>query len=219
MFRTKICGITTPNDARAVGEAGADAIGLNFYPPSPRSVTVDAARAIRDAASDLQVVGVYVNAAVAEITRAVSELSLSAVQLHGDEPPELLADLPELPVVVARRMDERGVGPIVDHLAACAAAGRSPDAVLIDAAAPGAYGGTGKTADWALLSRNRDQLGDLPLILAGGLKPENVADGIRAVGPHGVDTASGVESAPGLKSAERVRAFVTAATAAFAEIG
>lgn len=115
-------------------------------------------------------------------------------------------------------MDERGVAAIREDLEACKDAGRLPDAVLVDAYTPGRYGGTGETVSWAGLADYRNWLGDVPLILAGGLTPENVAEAIRIVQPHGVDVASGVEISPGVKCPEKMRLFVSRAQDAFAKL-
>lgn len=220
MFRVKICGVTREADAVAVADAGADAIGLNFYERSPRRVTTAAAASISAAVGPAVLrVGVFVNAPAAEIERAVGDASLDAVQLHGDEPASLLADLPAgVPVVRASRVGEAGLAPIARQLAKAADAGRPYAAVLLDAAAPGnAYGGSGRVADWARIDAERSLLGSTPLILAGGLKPENVGEAIAAVRPSGVDTASGVELGPGEKDEEQVRRFVTAALRGLAD--
>ncbi|MAT68047.1 MAG: phosphoribosylanthranilate isomerase [Planctomycetaceae bacterium] len=221
MFRVKICGITTVDDARQAVDAGADAIGLNFYANSPRCVSIDAAREIADAVRDAAlVVGVFVNESPTGMMGIATEVGLGALQVHGDEPPELLARLPDRPLIRVRRIDQQGVAAVAADLAACRAAGRAPQAVLVDAAAaPGQYGGTGHAIPWELLADHDAALGETPLILAGGLKPDNVAAAIRAVRPAGVDTASGVESAPGKKDPQKVAAFVAAARAALTEVG
>lgn len=218
MFRIKICGITSAEDARVAVEAGADAIGLNFYSKSPRFVEATAAMECMAAAAAVQRVGVFVNAHADEIFQVCSHLDLTANQLHGDEPADFLAASGARPVIRARRMDDRGVAAIAEDLAACKAAGRLPDAVLVDAYTPGRYGGTGETVSWAGLADYRKWLGDVPLILAGGLTPENVAEAIRMVRPYGVDTASGVESSPGVKDHQKMQSFIRAAKAAFDEI-
>jgi len=214
-FRVKICGLTRPEDARAAAEAGADAIGLNFYSGSPRCITPEQARAVAAVLpAGVARVGVFVNTLAAEMERIARETPLDYIQLHGDEPPELLAEL-SLPVLRAFRLREDDWNPIRAYLARCHQLGRRPAGVLVDAFAPGAYGGTGKTVDWAAVAAGREALDGLPLILAGGLTPENVAAAITAARPDGVDTASGVESSPGVKDAYQVRAFVSAATAAW----
>jgi phosphoribosylanthranilate isomerase len=155
---------------------------------------------------------VFVDATADEIQRVRDTASLGAVQLHGDEPPELLAALPaDLLIVRAFRMRDSGLAPLADYLAAAEAAGRMPNAVLIDAHSPRAHGGTGQTVDWQRVSDERSMLGDIPLILAGGLTPRNVADAIGLARPYGVDTASGVEISPGVKDASLLHGFVAAA--------
>ncbi len=217
VFRIKICGITSPGDAKLAVDAGADAIGLNFFPESSRFVTESTASECAKAAAGIQRVGVFVNAQLDWVAEMGKLLNLSAFQFHGDEPPEVVAQSNERPVIRARRMDDRGVAPITADLANCASAGRSPEVVLIDAHSPGQYGGTGETVSWSRLADYREWLGNIPLILAGGLTPENVAEAIRTVQPYGVDVASGVESSPGVKDPARVREFIASAEAAFAE--
>lgn len=217
MFRIKICGITNSDDARRAVDAGADAIGLNFYAQSPRYVTIDAARKIADAVRDQTlVVGVFVNESPTGMMGVVTEVGLGAIQVHGDEPPALLERLPDRPLLRVRRLTEAGLDAVAEDLEACRAAGRAPDAVLVDsAAAPGVYGGTGHPVAWDALRDYDATLGAMPLILAGGLTPDNVAEAIRVVRPAGVDVASGVESAPGKKDPAKLAAFVAAAQAAF----
>jgi len=217
MFQIKICGVTSRDDAREAVSAGADAIGLNFYAGSPRCLT--AAQAKKIAGTVPNPVGVFVNASAERIEQIADEVGLDWVQLHGDEPPELLADIgKQYKIVRAVRLDEQGVGRIAEDLDACRAAGRGPDAVLVDAAAPGQYGGTGRTVRWTELSDYRRWLSDVPLILAGGLTAENVAEAIRKVRPAAVDVASGVERSAGVKHPDKVRAFVTAASGAFSRL-
>ncbi|NOZ41131.1 MAG: phosphoribosylanthranilate isomerase [Planctomycetes bacterium] len=214
MFRIKICGVTTVDDACAAVQLGAEMIGLNFYAKSPRYVSPEQAQVI--AAEIPQTTGVFVNASAEEINGIAKSVGLDWVQLHGDEPPELLADLrSDLPIIRVRCLDERGVGAIADDLEACRTRGREPAAYLVDATVPGQYGGTGKTADWAALKNYRDWLGEIPLILAGGLIAENVAEAIAVVRPDAVDTASGVESEPGVKDAGKMQTFCEASAAAF----
>jgi phosphoribosylanthranilate isomerase len=208
-------------------EAGADAIGLNFDEKSPRYLSVDRAREIvwsLDSRMKFRV-GVFVNIPPSRIQEIVTHVGLSAVQLHGDEPAEMVAqiartkqppDFCRAPAIIrARRIGAGGIADILSDLNACTAAGTSPGAVLLDAATPERYGGTGETISWSGLTDHKRWLGQTPLILAGGLTPENVADAIRVVRPHGVDVASGVESSPGKKDAVKVRDFVAAARDAF----
>jgi phosphoribosylanthranilate isomerase len=217
VFRIKICGVRSREDATAAAEAGADGVGLNFYPQSPRFISRETAQKALTGQVGVEAVGVFVNSLPETIQSIATAIGLTAIQLHGDEPPESLVALPGLPVILARRLDDRGVAAIAEDLEACRAAGRLPDAVLVDALTPGRFGGTGETASWAGLADYRQWLGEMPLILAGGLTPENVAEAIRIVRPFGVDVASGVESSPGVKDHDKIRRFVEAAREAFAE--
>lgn len=215
MFRVKICGITSVADAQAAIAAGADAIGLNFYPRSPRCVSVEAARQIAAGVPEQTLkVGVFVNAPAEEVRRTCDALRLSAVQLHGDEPPEMLRELGERPLIRAVRCPA-GSEPAAEYVAACRKLGVRLAAVLVDSAVAGQYGGTGRPAPWELLAHWRGAWGDVPLILAGGLTADNVAAAIGAVRPTGVDVASGVETEPGRKSPRLMQAFVAAAQQAF----
>ncbi len=215
MFRIKICGITSVEDALAAVDAGADAIGLNFYPPSSRFVSLDTVAEISAAVTDqAKKIGVFVNADLATIQQARDAAKLDGVQLHGDESPKFAAQAFGCSIIRARRIDQQGIAAIEDDLKACLAAGRIPDAVLVDATSPGQYGGTGKTLSWPELADHCNWLAGRSLILAGGLTPENVAEAIQTVRPFGVDVASGVESSPGVKDREKIRAFVEAAKTA-----
>jgi len=217
MFQIKICGVTTPDNALAATRAGADMIGLNFYSASSRYVAPDEARTI--AAVVPKTTGVFVNATADEINRIAEQVGLDWVQLHGDEPPELLADIrADLPIIRVRCLEGRGLAAVAEDLESCRENGRSPTAVLIDATVAGEYGGTGKVADWSALRDYQKCLGEMPLILAGGLHAGNVTEAILAVRPFAVDTASGVESLPGVKDAGKLRSFIQAAQIAFDEI-
>jgi phosphoribosylanthranilate isomerase len=236
MFRIKICGITNVQDAVAAVEAGADAIGLNFYEGSKRCVDAALARHIADSiAGSVEVVGVFVNASTKGIveTITVAGVKLSSVQTHGDETPEQFAHLVtalhlleltdsskiKLGAIRARRSESGGARMVAADLKECLHFHARPSALLVDAAVHGAYGGTGATGDWEDLALHRSLLGKMPLILAGGLTPDNVAEAIRIVRPAAVDVASGVESAPGKKDPVKVRDFVEAARAAFDALG
>ncbi|HEX4415991.1 MAG TPA: phosphoribosylanthranilate isomerase [Lacipirellulaceae bacterium] len=227
MFRIKICGITNVEDALAAvyagDDAGADAIGLNFYPKSSRYIDVPTTTTIlNEIPPSLYRVGVVVNEEAAELNRLIATLDgtstnpLHAIQLHGDEPPAYLATVRIKTIIRARRFTDRGVAAIAADLEACEKWRRFPDAVLIDAAAPGQYGGTGTTVSWRGLADYRRSLHNVPLILAGGLTPDNVAEAIRIVRPAAVDVASGVESSPGKKDHAKLRDFIAAAREAFA---
>jgi phosphoribosylanthranilate isomerase len=226
MFRIKICGITTPEDARIALDAGADAIGLNFYSGSKRCINFNDGKRI-DAAVSKQClkVGVFVNQTADDLNTIANTVGLDVAQLHGDQPPSYLLDVERsYQILRVYRVGQSGFIKIKADLVLCEKFGRSPDAVLLDAIAAGQYGGTGQKLDWSTLADRAELLSfdrahPLPLILAGGLTPENVADAIRLVRPHGVDVASGVESSPGRKDAEKVKAFVAEARRGFAEIG
>jgi phosphoribosylanthranilate isomerase len=215
MFHVKICGLTSVDDAQVAVRAGADAIGLNFYRRSARGVSVEHARQIaRMMPRGVAKVGVFVNADVDEILRAFDEVPLDAVQLHGDEPPGDLAELSGRPIIRAFRLDEPGLTSVDGYLAECAALRAVPRMILVDAFSTDAYGGTGKTVDWSRLAADCAERQLPPLILAGGLAAENVAEAIRTVRPAAVDVASGVEAHPGRKDAEKVARFIAAAKAA-----
>lgn len=216
MFRIKICGITRPADATLAADAGADAIGLNFYPQSPRFVSQERAQEIVAAVGNrLHKVGVFVNSTVEDVISAFERLGLDLVQLHGDEPPEFLQRLGGIPVIRAFRCGPGALAPIGAYLEACRVFGSPPQLVLIDAFQPGSYGGTGNTAPWDAAARFRDLRFPYPLVLAGGLTPDNVAQAIAQVRPVAVDTASGVEQSPGIKDAARLRDFIRRAADAF----
>jgi len=220
MFRVKICGITSRDDARAVVKAGADAVGLNFYPKSPRYVTLEKARRIADVLpQELIKVGLFVNAAAEEVCRTFDRLDLDLIQLHGDEPPAFLAELGDRPVIRAFRVGPDGLQPVDEYLRRCRELERLPRLVLVDAYVKEAYGGTGSVADWDALRTIPPGETFPPMVLAGGLTPHNVAEAIRTVRPAAVDTASGVESSPGKKDPAAVEAFVQAARAAFKNVG
>jgi len=209
--RVKICGITRPEGARAAAEAGADAIGLVFA-ESPRRVTpAEAGVIVRALPPWVAPVGVFVDESPAVIRDLAAEVGLAAVQLHGDEPPETLAELGRLKVVkVFRVASEEDLAAARQWRKQSERLGRLPDAYLVDArVAGGPKGGTGRPADWRLAARMISE-GFRPLILSGGLGPDNVAEAIAAVRPWGVDGSSGLETAPGVKSPQKIREFVEA---------
>ncbi len=224
LFQVKICGITTTADASVIGRSGADAIGLNFYPRSPRFVKLQQAGEIVAALpAQISRVGVFVNEKPSKIMQIARVLNLDYVQLHGSESLDAIQALEGRPYIRAFRFaidgakKHDGVEQIAKFISDCLRLDRLPAAVLVDAHVAGQYGGTGKTVDWQLLSRQRAELGGVPLILAGGLTPANVAESIRIVRPDAVDTASGVESEPGIKSERLIEEFVTRSLAAFGE--
>jgi phosphoribosylanthranilate isomerase len=208
----KICGVTTAADAAMIANAGADAIGLNFYPGSKRYVAPEHAQAIaHDLAPTVCRVGVFVNSDSDEVHRIAEQVGLDLVQVHGDEPPEFLAELAGLGIIRAFRC-HADLANIQDYLSSCS---KLPDAVLLDAFDPRAFGGTGKTLDWPRLAGAVTTL-RVPVILAGGLTPANVARAISEARPSAVDTASGVETGhPGRKDRQLTEAFVQAAKLAF----
>lgn len=196
--RIKICGITRADDARAAAGAGADAIGLVFYPPSPRYLSVERAVEIRDALPPfVQTVALFVNADAAQIAQVIGRVHPSMLQFHGDEAPDFCGQF-GLPFVKACR-----IKPGTDALAYLEPYGRAT-AWLVDSYVP-EYGGVGESFDWALVPKERSR----PLILSGGLDRSNVGKAIRAVRPWGVDVSSGVESAKGIKDAGKMAAFVS----------
>jgi phosphoribosylanthranilate isomerase len=198
MTKIKICGIKTVDDAMAAMGAGADLIGFNFYPKSVRYIDVGICRDIMFVMrryGHVQYVGVFVNAPVEQIVATMDTCGLALAQLHGDETPEMLNALEGKAFKAFRGdLDERMIVK------------QSP-AFLIDAAVKGTYGGSGVKADWSSAAELAKKY---PLLLAGGLTAENVADAVRQVKPWGVDVASGVESEPGKKDAAKMQAFVQA---------
>ncbi|HTU56870.1 MAG TPA: phosphoribosylanthranilate isomerase [Polyangiales bacterium] len=200
MTHVKICGVTSVRDVELCVAAGADAIGLNFAPGSPRCLTLAAALPLAQAIpSHVLSVGVFVNAELAQLLEYKRALSLGCLQLHGDEPPELLSQV--LPHAY-KALRVRGADVLAE------AARYAGEHLLLDAYVPGAHGGTGARFDWNLA---RDLGKVRKVTLAGGLTPDNVAEAIAVAQPFCVDVASGVESSPGQKDPERVRAFVRAA--------
>jgi len=222
MFQIKICGITSVEDALTVVEAGADAVGLNFYPKSPRYVRPElAGRIAAVLPPEVVKVGLFVNATTEHVCRTFERLALDLVQLHGDEPPEYLAELGELPLMRAFRLGRSALEPLRDYLRSCRQLGCMPRLTLIDAHVKGVYGGSGEVADWQVLRTYRAGRQDEsipPLVLAGGLTPDNVAEAIRTARPAAVDVASGVESGPPRKDPKLVAAFVEAARQALGKL-
>lgn len=202
--RVKICGITRLEDALAAVRLGADALGFNFWPKSKRYCAPEVAAGIVSRLPPfVAAVGVFVNPSRAELKRVVARTGIGVVQLHGDEPPELLAAVPR-PVIKAIRVES------ADSLAELE---RFPAAAFLLDTPTAGFGGSGKTFDWRLI---RGAGKKAPILLAGGLTPANVAGAVKQVKPYGVDVASGVESAPGLKDVRKMRRFITAAKEASA---
>jgi phosphoribosylanthranilate isomerase len=205
-MNVKFCGITRPEDAEHAVHLGAWAIGLNHWSESPRrcdpATAVEISAAVR---RKVNVVGVFVNATLDEVARAAEDESLAMVQLHGDEGPDFCREAARRTgCKVIKAMRVRSTADIV------AAEAYRTDYHLFDAHRAGSPGGTGATFDWELLARRRSEV---PMILAGGLVPQNVADAIAVARPFAVDVASGVESAPGIKDHQLMTAFAEAAAA------
>lgn len=197
-MKVKICGITNYEDAAAAVELGADALGFNFYRRSPRYIEPEAARAIiRRLPPFVAAVGLFVDEGPEEVCRAARAAGVGVLQLHGDETPDYCGRLSGWPLIKALR-----VGGALD---AAGLADYEVQAFLLDARDGALYGGTGKVFDWSLAAAVR---GVAPIILAGGLRPDNVAEAIRTARPYGVDVSSGVESSPGRKDRALVGAFI-----------
>jgi indole-3-glycerol phosphate synthase/phosphoribosylanthranilate isomerase len=207
--RVKICGITTRQDALDAIDAGADMLGFNFYPQSKRYIPPEkCVRIISFLAqytARVQSVGIFVNATQAEIDATVDDCHLDLVQLSGDESPTFLRALGGGAFKAIRP-----TSPEEAQTDAARFARSASPALLVDACRPGEYGGTGHTGNWDLARRLAERY---PILLAGGLNPDNVAEAVAQVQPWGVDVASGVESSPGKKDADKVAAFVQAARA------
>lgn len=203
MTLVKICGITRAHDAEHAAREGADWLGLNFWPGSKRFVTVEVAQrlaaAARGAAGQVAIVGVFVDQSVAEIEAISAAVGLDYVQLHGGESPATCARFGARAIKAIAVRDQDDVSRLGDY----------PEAiVLLDTPTTG-FGGSGRTFDWALAQAAVG--GGRRIVLAGGLDPENVAHAVGLVRPFGVDVASGVESAPGVKDPDKVRRFIAAA--------
>ncbi|HEY1788866.1 MAG TPA: phosphoribosylanthranilate isomerase [Verrucomicrobiae bacterium] len=199
--KVKICGITNPADAQAAVAAGADALGFIFYEKSPRYVRLaDAAAISRTLAPFIMRVGVFVNAPEEFVLSAIRECGLTLLQFHGDESPEFCAQFGLMNMKAFRVHGPETLEQIPKY---------GTDAYLLDAYSSTTLGGTGEKFNWDL-AVEAQKFGK-PIILAGGLNAENVADAIRKVRPFGVDVSSGVESAPGIKDHAKIRAFIAAA--------
>ncbi|MDX1802061.1 MAG: phosphoribosylanthranilate isomerase [Marinobacter sp.] len=204
--RTKICGITRVEDALAAASAGADAVGLVFYDPSPRSVSVETAAMIaREVPAFVSVVGLFVNPTVGQVNQVLSSVSLDILQFHGDETPEFCAQFGRRWIKAVRVRDSNDIQQAFEHY-------QNASGLLVDAYDPQLYGGTGQGFDWSLIPATRP----MPLILAGGLDSDNVARAIAQVRPWAVDVSGGVEvrqaadqpSRKGLKDVSRLNEFL-----------
>ena len=201
--RAKICGLTRPQDIQSAVHAGADAIGLVFYPPSPRSVTAEQAKALmQHIPAYVQTVGLFVNASADEILAVLKEVPLDMLQFHGDETAAECAAIAER---TGRRwykaLQVKPELDLIETIKNYQQAGAS--AVLLDAWHPELKGGTGHSFDWSQFPKL-----DIPLILAGGLKPENVEDAIKTTQAFAVDVSGGVESAKGIKDQQLIEQFM-----------
>jgi phosphoribosylanthranilate isomerase len=203
MTLVKICGITSLDDALAAADAGADALGFNFYARSPRYISPPNAREITNQlAPSILKVGVFVNEELQSLLTIASEADLTAVQLHGDESPEYCSDLTATYVIKA--FGAR------DNLAVSS---YQVDAIMLDTKDDLLRGGTGRVFDWTIAQRATSFIANNSkprLFLAGGLSPENVAEAIATVRPYAVDACSSLEQTPGKKNHARMRAFVNA---------
>jgi phosphoribosylanthranilate isomerase len=217
MTKIKICGIKTLKDALAAIEAGADFLGFNFYTKGVRFIEKSACAQITSVLKrehpNIKIIGVFVNSPIDEVNDILKTCSLDLAQLHGDEPPEMLSAFNGKAFKAIRLSASISVNTSVYPFLKSATQSVHPfssvenPALLIDATVKGVYGGSGVTADWAAAAELAKQY---PLLLAGGLTPENVTDAIRQVNPWGVDVASGVESSAGVKDAAKISAFVKA---------
>lgn len=198
--RIKICGITRPEDAETVVSAGVDAIGMVFYPDSPRAVTLEQARAVCAAVPALvSTVGLFVDADAGWVAEVGEELGLGLLQFHGAEQPTYCEGFSRPWMKALRVATDTDVAAEIDRY-------RGGSAVLLDTYKQGVPGGTGERFDWDKVPGDPN----IPLVLAGGLSAENVAQAIDATRPFAVDVSGGVEQAPGIKSVERIGAFVDA---------
>ena len=197
--RVKICGITSVQDALHALSAGADAIGLVFYPQSPRYIAIEQAKMIANAAGPfVTVVGLFVNAHQRYVGDILARVPLNLLQFHGEETPEYCRQF-SLPYLKAIRVKP---GIVLSDIIKTY---DSASGILLDTYRKGVPGGTGESFDWNLVPRRCM----LPIVLAGGLKPENVHRAISITKPYGVDVSGGVESAPGIKDKEKINAFMS----------
>lgn len=211
-MKIKICGIKTIEEARVAAACGADMLGFNFYPPSPRAISLQECYRIVEVmhteAPHVRLIGVFVNMPPTEVFTILKQCRLDLAQLSGDETLEDQQVLGEVAFKAVRLAGQ----PIIPALEAQIYRRKMPPALLLDAYVPGQFGGSGQTADWqvaALVAKR------MPILLAGGLTPQNVAEAIRQVKPWGVDVASGVESAPGCKDLPKIMAFIRNARSAY----
>jgi len=203
----KICGVTLATDAARLAELGVDALGVNFWPQSKRYLAPDQAGFLHDLEGRLLRVGVFVNAGPDLPRQLYDDGLIDVIQLHGDETPADARPFAEAGIPFLKALGVRGM----DDFAAVRDFRAS--GILLDAHAPGLYGGTGRTIDWPLARTFIEQHPDLPLILAGGITADNAAAAIGAVRPAALDIASGAESSPGVKDFQKVAALLAACRA------
>ncbi|WP_228212241.1 phosphoribosylanthranilate isomerase [Acinetobacter stercoris] len=201
--RTKICGLTRSQDVKAAVNAGADAIGFVFYEPSPRNVSIEQVKElVKDIPPYVSIVGLFVNANAEEIKKVLEQVPLDILQLHGDESPSQCKEIGQYTKrrwykAIQVKADLDVVGEILQYQQAGASA------ILLDAWHPELKGGTGHQFDWSKFPKL-----DVPLILAGGLKPENIEDAIQMTKAYAVDVSGGVESAKGIKDQQLIEQFM-----------
>lgn len=200
----KICGVTTGTDANRLAEMGVDALGVNFWPRSKRYLAAGDATWLRELEGKILRVGVFVNQAPDLPLRLLREGYLDAIQLHGDETPSNAAAYRDAGVPFIKAIGVKTQADL-ERAAQYGAAG-----VLLDAHAPGIYGGTGEVFDWEVASEFRRRHLELPMLLAGGIVPENAGLAAMSVQPAALDVASGAEISPGIKDFKKVAAFLTA---------
>ncbi|QEY26805.1 phosphoribosylanthranilate isomerase [Neisseria zalophi] len=204
MVRTKICGFTRPEDARAAAELGVDAIGLVFYDKSKRAVNIQQAQAVVQALPPfVSVVGLFVNESAERINDILAQVHIDIIQFHGDETPEFCRGFRRPYIKAVRVQDTAGITAAIEQFA-------DARAVLFDAYVDGEYGGTGHRFDWQMLPATLSG----HWVLSGGLTPENTAAAIALTGATAIDVSSGVESTPGIKCPQKMAAFLQAARAA-----
>src|SRR2546423_8847476 len=210
--RIKICGVTRPEDATAAARAGADAVGMILYPPAPRNVSIERARAIMSALPPFVTpVGVFVESSNDEILDTAAQLGLRTIQLNGDQTPDDVEELAPMQVIKAVRVNRHMLHEQLTRWAAAKLANLA--GLVMEPGGTGHAGGSGVANDWTAI-RDAIAAGDFkdlpPIIVAGGLTPETVADVIKMIKPWAVDVSSGVEASPGVESTEKIEAFVKA---------
>lgn len=198
----KVCGVTMPADADTLANRGVDALGANFWPKSKRYLDPESAEFLASLEGRILRVGVFVNAGTELPVKLFHSGLIDVAQLHGDEPESAILDLQAQGIPVIRALGIANEDDL-QRAADCPA-----DAVLLDAHAPGVYGGTGETIDWNAAARFVARHPETPVILAGGITPENAAEAVKTVRPCALDTASGSESAPGIKNFQKVAAML-----------